>query len=67
MPLIPTDAVAVEVLVRGLLVTKFSGITGLTHVYTHRLYIENDAEAGRVLGYKHPVSNRTEHRDNVEL
>lgn len=62
MPDIPTDAVAVEKLVRGLLVTLFSGMTGLPNIYAHRLWIENESEAVRKMGYKHPSSSKTEFR-----
>lgn len=62
MPEIPTDQVELEKLVRGLVVTLFSGIEGLPAVLPHRVYIENEAEAVRTFGYKHPSGNKTEFR-----
>jgi hypothetical protein len=62
MPDIPADPVEVEKLVRGLLVTLFSGIEGLPNVHPHRLWIENEAEAVRKMGYTHPANSKTEFR-----
>lgn len=63
MPDIPqNDPVAVEKLVRGLVVQLLSGIEGLPHVYPHRIWIEGEADAVRRMGYKHPSTNKTEFR-----
>lgn len=62
MPDIPNNSVETEKLVRGLLVRLFSGIDGLPHVYPERIWIENENDAVRRMGFKHPSSNQTEFR-----
>lgn len=62
MPDLPADQVEVEKIVRLALVALFSGIAGLPHVLTHRVYIEGDKDAIKRMGFKHPVTNKTEYR-----
>src|SRR5215213_3848669 len=62
MPDIPTNQVEVEKLARGLVARLFTGVEGLPHVYPHRIWIENEADAVRRMGYKHPSTNKNEFR-----
>jgi len=62
VPTLTSDAVEVERIVRPALVTLFSGITGLPHVVTHRVYIDGEADAKRRMGFQHPSSGKTEYR-----
>lgn len=62
MASIPDNPVAVEKLVRGLLLKLFREIDGLPKVYTHRLYIENETQAVKIIGYSHPSSKKVEYR-----
>ncbi len=61
-PTLPADAVAVEKLVRAALVALFSGIAGLPHVLTHRVYIEGEKDAIKIMGFVHPSTKETEYR-----
>lgn len=62
MPEIPGDPVEVEKLVRGLVAQKFTGMEGVPSVLPHRLYIDSEGQAIKLMGYKHPATNRMEYR-----
>jgi hypothetical protein len=62
MPTLPTDSVAVEKIVRDGLVTKFAGIDGLPNILTHRVYINDEKDAVRRMGYQHPANGKMEFR-----
>lgn len=62
MPPFPSDKVEVERLVRAALAEKFGGIEGLPHVLTHRVWIDSEQQAVRVMSYQHPSTRKTEYR-----
>jgi len=62
MPNLPADSVEVEKLVRTALVALFSGIAGLPHILTHRVWIDSEKDAIARMGFEHPATKKTEYR-----